>query len=454
MPRILIADDDTALRNALRDALKDEGHDVTEVDSGDKALAAFTEPPEARPELLIIDVRMPVKTGLEVLRELRATVPTPLPVLVMTGYGSSNVAIEAMQLGAYDYLTKPFDVDDLLATVERFFNWRALNNQVVELPNRKGEIDPSEVIIGNSPVMQEVYKAIGRVARSDATVLITGETGTGKELVASVLHRSSSYARGPLIKVNCAALPETLLESELFGHEKGAFTGAIGQRKGRFEMADKGTIFLDEIGEMSLPTQKKLLRVLQEREFERVGGSVTVKIDTRVISATNKHLPTEIEEMRFREDLYYRLNIISIHLPPLRERLEDVPALSEHFLHKHRFSVRSNPARLSQGALQLLMDYHWPGNVRELENVIERAVILAQGAVISEQHIDFSNSSGRQTLNVAQRLRDGAGLETILKEVEREAVTEALRLSQGDEHAASELLKMPLTELQVRLASA
>jgi two-component system response regulator AtoC len=219
-------------------------------------------------------------------------------------------------------------------------------------------------------------------------------------------------------------------------------------------MADKGTIFLDEIGEMSLPTQKKLLRVLQEREFERVGGSVTVKIDTRVISATNKHLPTEIDEGRFREDLYYRLNIISIHLPPLRERIEDVPALSEHFLHKHRFSVRSNPARLSQGALQLLMDYHWPGNVRELENVIERAVILAQGAVISEQHIDFSNASGRQSLNVAQRLRDGAGLETILKEVEREAVTEALRLSQGDEHAASELLKVPLTELQVRLASA
>jgi two-component system response regulator AtoC len=454
MPRILIADDDTALRNALRDALQDEGHDVSEVDSGEKALAAFAEPAETRPELLLIDVRMPGKTGLDVLRELRATQQTPLPVLVMTGYGSSNVAIEAMQLGAYDYLTKPFEIDDLIANVDRFFNWRALNNQVVELPNRNGEVDPSEVIIGNSAAMQEVYKVIGRVARSDATVLITGETGTGKELVASVLHRSSSYARGPLIKVNCAALPETLLESELFGHEKGAFTGAIGQRKGRFEMADKGTIFLDEIGEMSLPTQKKLLRVLQEREFERVGGSVTVKIDTRVISATNKHLPTEIEEGRFREDLYYRLNIISIHLPPLRERIEDVPALSEHFLHKHRFSVRSNPARLSHGALQMLMEYHWPGNVRELENVIERAVILAQGAVISEQHIDFSNSSGRQTLSVVQRLRDGAGLETILKEVEREAVTEALRLSQGDEHAASELLKMPLTELQVRLASA
>jgi len=453
MPRILIADDDPGLRGALRDAMRDEGHDVSEADSGEKVLSAFSATSES-PELVIMDVRMPGKSGLDVLRELRATQQAPLPVLMMTGFGSSNVAIEAMQLGAYDYVTKPFELDDLIATVERFFHWRSLNSQVVELPNRANEIDPSEAIIGNSVTMQEVYKTIGRVARSDATVLISGETGTGKELVASVLHRSSSYARGPLIKVNCAALPETLLESELFGHEKGAFTGALGQRKGRFEMADKGTIFLDEIGEMSLSTQKKMLRVLQEREFERVGGSATVKVDTRVISATNTHLPTEIEEGRFREDLYYRLNIISIHLPPLRDRMDDIPLLCEHFLNKHRFSVRSNPARLSQGALTELMGYHWPGNVRELENVIERAVILAQGSVISEQHVDFAAASGRQSLNIAARLRDGAGLETILREVEREAVSEALRLSQGDESGAAAMLSLGLEEFQTMLSSA
>jgi len=447
MPRILIADDDPAIRSALRDVMQDEGYDISEVDSGDQVLTAFATP-DLVPELVIMDVRMPNKTGLDVLRELRTTQQTPLPVLMMTGYGSSNVAIEAMQLGAYDYVTKPFELDDLIATVERFFHWRSLNSQVVELPNRGKDADPSDVIIGNSVAMQGVYKTIGRVARSDATVLVSGETGTGKELVASVLHRSSSYSRGPLIKVNCAALPETLLESELFGHEKGAFTGALGQRKGRFEMADKGTIFLDEIGEMSLATQKKMLRVLQEREFERVGGSVTVKVDTRVISATNKYLPIEIEEGRFREDLYYRLNIISIHLPPLRDRMDDIPSLCEHFLHKHRFSVRSNPARLSQGALSELMAYHWPGNVRELENVIERAVILSQGSVISEQHIDFTASSGRQSLNVAQRLRDGAGFETIMREVERDVVSEALRLSQGDESGAAAMLNVPLSEFQ------
>jgi two-component system response regulator AtoC len=243
---------------------------------------------------------MPGTGGLDALRALRGTHGLPLPVIVITAFGSSNTAIEAMQLGAYDYITKPFDLDDILLTIQRYFEWQSLNEQVASLSTRLGNADPSELLIGNSGPMQEVYKTIGRVARSDATVLITGETGTGKELVATILHRSSGYSRGPLVKVNCAALPETLLESELFGHEKGAFTGAIAQRKGRFEMANKGTIFLDEVGEMSLSTQKKLLRVLQEREFERVGGSVTVKVDTRVISATNKDLIVEIADDRFR----------------------------------------------------------------------------------------------------------------------------------------------------------
>jgi two-component system response regulator AtoC len=376
-----------------------------------------------------------------------------LPVLVMTAYGSSNVAIEAIQLGAYDYITKPFDLEDILATIQRYFDWQDLNNQVIELSSRLTGSEP-EAFIGNSPAMQEVYKTIGRVARSDATVMISGETGTGKELVASILHRNSGYARGPLVKVNCAALPETLLESELFGHEKGAFTGAIAQRKGRFEMANKGTIFLDEIGEMTLSTQKKLLRVLQEREFERVGGTVTVKVDTRVISATNKHLPTEIEEGRFREDLYYRLNVISIHLPPLRERRDDIPLLIEYFLHKHRYTQGSEPARIGPAALQALLDYDWPGNVRELENVVERAVILAQGSVITEHHIDFSRGSLRQLISIPQQLREGKKLNELLQSVERLAIVEALAQSDGNRDAAAAMLGIPEDDLAGRIGRA
>jgi two-component system response regulator AtoC len=341
----------------------------------------------------------------------------------------------------------------VLVTVQRFFDRQALSEQVQELSTRLGERDPNEVIIGNSPAMQEVYKTIGRVARSDATVLITGETGTGKELVATVLHRSSSYRSGPLIKVNCAALPETLLESELFGHEKGAFTGALNQRKGRFEMANKGTIFLDEVGEMTLSTQKKLLRVLQEREFERVGGSVSVKIDTRIISATNKVLQHEIEEGKFREDLYYRLNVIAIYLPPLRDRLGDVPLLVEHFLDKHRYRADTGPSRISQNAMRLLMGHEWPGNVRQLENAIERATVLSQGGVITEEHIDLSGADNRRFVDVGQRLRKGATLAELLADVERQAVSEALTQTDGDQVAAASLLGVDLPDLKRRLAA-
>ncbi|MGH2550793.1 MAG: sigma-54 interaction domain-containing protein, partial [Thermomicrobiales bacterium] len=320
-----------------------------------------------------------------------------------------------------------------------FFSWQRSSGEAVALTGVDGQGDGSEVMIGSSPEMQSIYKAIGRVAGSEATVLITGETGTGKELVATLLHRRSTYARGPLIKVNCAALPETLLESELFGHEKGAFTSAIAQRKGRFELANKGSIFLDEIGEMTLATQKKLLRVLQEREFERVGGSTTIKIDTRVIAATNKHLMEEIAEGRFREDLYYRLNIIAIHLPPLRERKEDIPMLVEHFL--HRFTLpRAEPARLTQPALDKLLSHEWPGNIRELQNVIERAVILASGGLITDLEIDVSGSLARPIIDVAQRLREGWSLAELVGNVEREAIAEALRITRGDVNAAAQML--------------
>jgi two-component system response regulator AtoC len=453
MPRILIADDDNDLRSTLRELLVEEGYEVNEAESGDAVLTSLGNGASERPSLVIMDIRMPGKSGLDVLRELRPSLGSQLPVLVMTAFGSSNVAIEAIQLGAYDYITKPFDLEDILATIKRYFDWQDLNDQVIELSSRLSGAEP-EAFIGNSPAMQEVYKTIGRVARSDATVLISGETGTGKELVATILHRNSGYARGPLVKVNCAALSETLLESELFGHEKGAFTGAIAQRKGRFEMANKGTIFLDEIGEMTLSTQKKLLRVLQEREFERVGGSVSVKVDTRVISATNKHLPTEIEEGRFREDLYYRLNVISIHLPALRERRDDVPLLIEYFLHKHRYTPGSEPARISQAALQSLLDHDWPGNVRELENVVERAVILAQGGVITEHHIDFAGGSLRQVISVPQALREGKKLDDLLQTVEKQAIAEALAQSDGNRDAAANMLGIAERDLATRIKRA
>ena len=455
MHRMLVADDDASIRSILREFLEDEGYVVEETDSGSGVMSALTGKNGSMPDLVIMDIRMPDKTGIEVLRELSALNKGAgtLPVVVVTAFGTSSVAIEAMQLGAYDYITKPFNLDEVLVTVQRYFDRKALSDRVQELSTRLGDRDPNEIIIGNSQPMQEVYKTIGRVARSDATVLITGETGTGKELVATVLHRSSSYRAGPLVKVNCAALPETLLESELFGHEKGAFTGAVNQRKGRFEMANKGTIFLDEVGEMTLSTQKKLLRVLQEREFERVGGSIPVKVDTRVISATNKVLPQEVEANRFREDLYYRLNVISIFLPPLRDRLDDVPLLVEHFLTKHRPSAGSAPAKISQGAMRMLMEHEWPGNVRQLENAIERAAVLSQGGVITEDHIDLSGADSRRFIDVGQQIRKGTNLRALLGDVERQALSEALTQTDGDRVAAASLLGLDIPEFQSRLAA-
>jgi two-component system response regulator AtoC len=453
MQKILIADDDASIREVLRDLLTDEGFQVEEADSGIGVLEAMNRPHDDAPALVMMDVRMPDKNGIEVMREAGSSSNGTLPVIVMTAYGTSNVAIEAMQLGAYDYITKPFDLDDVLLTVNRFFEHQQLNDQVKKLSTRVGEKDPNEILIGNSAAMQEVYKTIGRIAHSDATVLITGETGTGKELIAGILHRTSSYSRGALIKVNCAALPETLLESELFGHEKGSFTGALAQRKGRFELANKGTIFLDEVGEMTLSTQKKLLRVLQEREFERVGGTVTVKIDTRVIAATNKVLSQEIEQGRFRQDLFYRLNVISIYLPPLRDRRDDIPLLVEHFVDKHRYMPGTPPARVTQPAMDMLMEHDWPGNIRELENIIERAVVISHGGVITDEHISFHGTDNRRIVDIGDRIRRGTSLRDLLSDVERTAINESLNQNDGDRVSAAAQLGLELKEFNRRANS-
>jgi len=450
MDHILIADDDAGIRGMLRDFLEDEGFSVEETDDSDHVVEAIRG--EDPPILVLMDVRMPKKSGIDVLRELSEDRGSQLPVIIMTAYGSANLAIQAMQLGAYDYVTKPFDLDEVLITIRRYIEHQRLLQRVSQSGVARADHDPNEFIIGNSSAMQEVYKIVGRVAASDATVLIAGETGTGKELVATVIHRNSGYSGGPMIKVNCAALPETLLESELFGHEKGAFTGAINQRKGRFEMAHKGTIFLDEVGEMTLATQKKLLRVLQEREFERVGGSISVKVDTRVIAATNKVLMQEVRDGRFREDLYYRLNVIAVYLPPLRERKEDVPLLVEHFLDKHRYSSSSVPARISTSAMQRLMEHDWPGNVRELENIIERAVVLSQGSVITDEHISFSSADDGHIIDIAQRVRRRSSLRDVQQEVEKQMLIEALKQSDGDQVAAADLIGLELREFQQRLS--
>ncbi len=451
MPTVMIVDDDAAIRGVLKDLLTDEGYEITEAESGaavSEALASDTPP-----DLIMMDVRMPDKSGIDVLKEIKNPDEGPLPIIVMTAFGTSSIAIQAMQAGAYDYLTKPFDLDDVMLTVRRFFDRKQLSDQIDELSSRLDKPDPNDLLIGNSPGMQDVYKTIGRVARSDSTVLITGETGTGKELIATILHETSNYSRGPLVKVNCAALPETLLESELFGHEKGAFTGAMNQRKGRFELANKGSIFLDEIGEMTLATQKKLLRVLQEREFERVGGTVSVKVDTRVIAATNKVLQQEVEENHFREDLYYRLNVIAIHLPALRDRRDDIPLLVEHFLNKYRATPRSGPARMSQQAMDALMEYDWPGNVRELQNLIERAVVLARGEIITPEHISFFGADSRRLFDVGTMVRKGMNLDELLDSVEHAALEEALAAADGNRGEAAALLGLKLPQFNKRTSA-
>src|SRR5579872_5190543 len=430
---ILIADDDASIRSLLETLFQGEGYRTHEVTSGKDVLPAIH---KTRPDLLVMDIRMPGVSGMEVMEQLKRS-SIDIPVLLMTAFTTSNLAIRAIQLGAYDYVTKPFDIDDLLLTVKRTLDHRDLATRVKSIDETPR--DPMDNIIGNSAVMLDVFKTIGRVARSDATILIHGESGTGKELVASALYLNSHRRAAPFVKVACASLTESLLESELFGHEQGAFTSASRTRKGRFEMADKGTIFLDEIGEMSLNTQKKLLRVLQEREFERVGSSTPISVDTRVIAATNRNLQDEVAKRAFREDLYYRLNVISIVMPPLRERREDIPLLVEHFLQKYR---SDNPLgvmpRIAEDALEGLMGYEWPGNVRELENVIHRAIVLARGDVITNQHIQFSGARSQSAPAFeADSIRP---LREVVAETERSAIMNALEAADGNRTKAAKLL--------------
>ncbi|MGH2381353.1 MAG: sigma-54-dependent transcriptional regulator, partial [Candidatus Limnocylindria bacterium] len=432
---VLVVDDDADIRTLLKDLLGEEGYAVRTAQSGAQALEEIA---KDLPDLVMMDVKLPDQDGIGVLRQLKRE-HSDLEVIVMTAFGGSSTAIKAMEHGAYDYVTKPFEIDDLLATLKRVFEHADMSSEVsalrLELGKREAE---RERIVGSSKPMLEVFKLIGKVAPSDATVLITGESGTGKELIAEALHRASKRNPHTLVKVSCAALPETLLETELFGHEKGSFTGAMTMRKGRFETANKGTIFLDEIGEMTPGTQTKLLRILQEREFERIGSNTPIKIDIRVITATNRNLADEVTSGKFREDLYYRLNVIHIHMPPLRERKDDIALLVEHFLVKFRHSPGAIPTSISEDALQRLVDYDWPGNVRELENVIHRAVVLATGPVLHLQDVPLDVAMPEAGARLTED--DGLPLREACDRFERQYVLRVLERVQWNVSRAARLL--------------
>ncbi len=427
--KVIVVEDEENMRFVIVEALKKKGCDVEEAASAEEALGKIE---GYRPDLVIVDIRLPGMSGLEAMERIKG-IDSLLPIIVITAFGSKEMAWEAIKMGAYDFFTKPFKLAEMEVVVDRALEKRRL---LIELRELKEGIEARYRfgnIIAQSGNMREVLKLITRVAGTDATVLIAGESGTGKELAAEAIHHHSRRREGALVKLNCAAIPEGLLESELFGHERGAFTGAVGKKIGKFELADQGTIFLDEIGDMGPLSQAKVLRVLQEKTIERVGGIHTVHVDARVIAATNKNLSHEVREKRFREDLYFRLNTFPIVLPPLRERKEDIPLLTEQFLKKSGKRAGVEVRGISHEALDYLRRYDWPGNVRELENCIERAVIMAGEGLITPVHLP-------PYLLSSSVPRDLFPLDETLAKIEKEIILEALQKSGGVQSRAAKIL--------------
>ena len=445
-PRILVVDDERSLRDLLAIVLRREGYEVLLAGSGQAALAALQRGPV---DLLISDIKMPDMSGVEVLRAAKQADPG-LPAIMMTAFASTETAVEAMRLGACDYLIKPFDVDELKLKVRDKLESRQLRQENLLLKRALNETHVFEGIIGRSSAMLAVFELVESVAKTGSTILITGESGTGKELVARAVHRQSLRRDRPFVALNCGALTETLLESELFGHMRGAFTGAETTKKGLIELAAGGTIFLDEIGEMTPMMQVKLLRVLQERRFRRVGGLDEIEADIRVVAATNQDLQRLVADGKFREDLYYRINVIPIHLPPLRERREDIPLIAEHFLRKFREEMGKPIETISGGAMECLMAYDWPGNIRELENVIERAVALERSPTILVEslplalrsRIEKTSPSAAGPADIGELPEGGLDLERHVREIERHYLAQALERAGGVQVRAAELLGM------------
>jgi DNA-binding NtrC family response regulator len=443
---ILLVDDEERILKNLGRALRDEGHEVVATTRASEAQRLVG---ERAFDLFVVDNRMPERTGLELIRDLvTATPEAERPeIVMMTAHATVESAIEAMKLGAFDYLQKPFEVEELIVVARRALEHHRLRTQNRYLLSERDEEFNHYGIVGRSPVVQELIRKLELVARSKSTVLITGETGTGKELVARAIHDRSDQRDMPLIKVNCAAIPETLLETELFGHVRGAFTGAASNKKGKFALADGGSIFLDEIGTMSPGPQAKLLRVVQEREFEPLGAERSQSVDVRVIAATNRDLRKLVAEGAFLEDLYYRLTVIPIEIPPLRERREDIPALVEHFIRKHEQRTGKRVQGIEDEALRLLRDYDWPGNVRELENALERAVVLSTGPVIRASDITMQGALASPTPDLPSRR-----LHENVEWAERESVRRALRQAGGVKKDAAELLGISQRALSYYLA--
>ncbi|MDA0838579.1 MAG: sigma-54 dependent transcriptional regulator [Planctomycetota bacterium] len=441
---ILIVDDEPNARGGLQSLLRDEGYAVAVAENGMEGIDRAT---ELCPDVILCDLKMPVLDGMGMLQKLREK-KHPASFIIMTAFGTVQTAVAAMKLGADDYLTKPLNFDELQIVLERTLERRALELEMEILRKRLKQKFSVGQIVGSSPQMQRVFKLLEQVAPTTATVLILGETGTGKELIAEAIHENSDRAAGPFIKVNCSALAESLLESELFGHEKGSFTGADARRKGKFEIADGGTLFLDEIGEVSLGTQVKLLRFLQEREFERVGGNEVLKVDVRVIAAANRDLKAAIEDNEFREDLYYRLNVISLEMPPLRDRLADLQSLVEHFIEKYARRHNKTISGIEPHGLHRMMAYRWPGNIRELENVVERAVVLALDETIkSDQLPAFLPEQPEQMDPDLTPPIPGASL----KELERYAIVKTLEQFEGHRAKSAAALGISVRALQYKL---
>ena len=448
--RILIVDDEAKMLRVLELQLQTAGYAVAKAESAEIGLKLLDGAEEdGQPyALAVTDLRLPGMDGLSFLREARARQPT-LPVIVMTAFGTIETAVEAMKQGASDYLLKPFSLEDMMITIDKVLELHALRRENKELKQELTRRYEFEQIIGHSEKMRDVFETAERVAATRATVLLGGESGTGKGMLARAIHQQSPRRDAPFVKITCSAIPENLMESELFGYEKGAFTGAMRLHEGKFEQADGGTAFLDEIGDVPPPVQVKLLRVLQEREFERLGGSKTIEVDVRIIAATNQDLRVALEQGAFREDLYYRLNVVPINLPPLRERKEDIPELVNHFLQRFAEDTGDRVSGVSPQALDKMRGYHWPGNVRELENIIQRAMVLAKGDVIETDDIQLDGAAG-STLpaGAIPFLPDGMTLE----KYEQELIREAMKRSDSNKSQAARLLGLTRNALRYRLS--
>lgn len=459
---ILIVDDDAQLRHSFEKLLVAEGHDVKISPTGEAGLEIFR---KDQPDLVIMDVRLPGMDGLQTFRLMHEIEPKA-PVIVMTAYGNTDTAIEATKMGAYDYLLKPFDIPEMLATIDKALEAGRFMRSRIEM-DVLPEKDSTQAIFGRSRSMQEVFKQIGRVASTGATILIRGESGTGKELVARAIYQHSVRSEKPFLVINCVAIPETLLESELFGYEKGAFTGAVNRRMGKIEQANGGTVFLDEIGDMPFSIQAKILRLLQEKSIERLGGRSPIPVDVRVIAATNRDLEVALAEGRFREDLYYRLKVVTLQLPPLRDRKGDIPVLADYFLKRYAREMSINSPGITQEAKNVMETYSWPGNVRELGNTIQKALIFSRGAPISDEEIsqaikvetsDIELTKGMDDDAVRQWIRraliGGAGdkiFGDIIDHFTRMLMTEALTLTAGNRSQAARLLGLSRPTLLAKI---